>query len=307
MKKLIVFIILFNSIYAEYLVVDNSSIESGQDGDIVVYNIQDSFSQLLNISSNNLTKEIPIYIKSDSCKIIQMRMSNITDLRNQEGDKIETSLSFKGVNSNAIPILDGINFTLLDGEIEKRDGKTIIGNIIVKIDTVANIQTLGEYQLTSDIIVQLGDNSSSSSGIFSINGSVPLVAVASFESIDNYEDGKKFISATVNFGSLNENNSIKRELYIKNTSLNSFKLRFNTSDLKHTIYPRYTIGMNYYYTPSNGSQITIGNGTDFIAFIGKNDGSSSVGNIEFKTDKIVFSSLIVGDYKTTLNVVITIE
>jgi hypothetical protein len=88
MKKLIVFIILFNSIYAEYLVVDNSSIESGQDGDIVVYNIQDSFSQLLNISSNNLIKEIPIYIKSDSSKIIQMRMSNITDLRNQEGDKI---------------------------------------------------------------------------------------------------------------------------------------------------------------------------------------------------------------------------
>jgi len=310
MKIVITLLFLFNILFGEYLIVDSRTIEAGDSNNIIVYDIYKRFSNPLYVSSQNLREEIPLYVKSNSSKAILMRFINISGLKSIEGDTIPISIYFKSViNGAKIPILDGAEFTILDenSALEYRDGNSIIGYIVVEIDNISDTQPVGEYILFSNLSVWLG-NKSSNLGEFRVEGSVPLVAIASFNPIDSsYQEGREFIGANIDFGNLKrEENSIIKPLFVKSNSNNSFKIRFNTSDMKHVIYPEYVIGMEYFYIPNGGSRVVISNNSDFVVSVGKNSGVDKVGDIEFRT-KELNSNLIMGDYRATLNVTITLE
>jgi len=308
MKYLIIFLLFFNFLLGEYLLVDDTILGNGENGDIIIYDIEAQFREPLNSLNTNNTLQIPIYISSNSSKAIFMKIENITNLINNKGEEISTSLIYKSVNDGKeIPIIDGVEFVILNNnaQLESRDGKTIVGYIIAQIKNISDTHSYGDYKLTGDITTKL-DNVSSAYATFNINANIELMAIASFEPIGDYEVGKKFLGAEVNFGNILENRLIKKELFIKNNSDNAIKIKFDTSNLKHTVYPNNIIKINYFYIPNNGNKIPIVKNSNFLIFNKKNNGKLKVGEIEFEINSIT-PSLMAGDYEANVNVIVSVE
>jgi hypothetical protein len=305
MKNIIIFMVAFSiNLVASYSVVDDQSVGGGADGDVTVFDLSKDFDTL-QVSQQNIILSIPIYVNSDSIdkEVIEMTLSSITTLKNSSNEVITTTLSYKSINGTETTISDGTSFTLLSSGEGERDGNTIEGYIYIKISSVADNATVGDYSLSSNISISSNGTTSSSSQL-TVGASVALVAVAGFEDTSNQTIGKKLIGGSVNFGifKFNEPNEVIKPLFIKNNSTQDFKISFETKPLKHIDDPdNYSIGMQYYY---DGTAIQ--NNTKFTALSGKNDGGTKVADLKFKTDNLD-DSLISGEYKTTLNITITLE
>ena len=298
MKRIIVLLIVISSyLFSSFLIVNSSSItEDGIDGQIILNPFSIDF-QNLEVSTSNSFIEIPIYVKSDTTERITLSI-DILPLR-QLDEKIALSLSYRGRS-----IQNNVPFTLLNSGEGGRDGITIVGKIKVTIPTISTDQTYGDYSANLEMELSSNKYINVSKAPLSISATIPLVAVAGFDRVSSYTEGKKFIGATLNYGKFNFNqkNSIEKELFIKSNSSQMFRMTFNTTELIHKPpYTEYKIPMNYYYNNKLFS-----NNKTFIALNGKSKGESSVGTIRFETDTIT-GSLIAGEYEATIGVTITLE
>ena len=277
--------------------VDSSNItEEGVDGQIILNPISINF-QNLEVSTNNSFVEIPIYVKSDTTEEVTLSI-DIEPLR-QLGEEIDISLSYRGV-----PIQDGVPFKLLNSGDGGRDGNTIVGKIKVTIPEVHPIQTYGDYSANLEMELSSSNYSTIAKEALSASATIPLVAVAGFETVSSYTNGKKFTGATIDYGKFdfNQKNSVETELFIKSNSSQSFRMTFNSSELVHKPpHTEYKIPLNYYF-----NNIKFSNNNTFVALNGKNRGESSIGTIKFETDTIKHS-LIAGEYEATIDITITLE
>jgi len=292
------------NIFIPYVVVDDQAVAGGENGDVTIFNFSKNFDTL-QVSQSDTTLCIPIYVNSNSIlkEKITMTLSNITTLKNSDNEIITTSLSYKSINgARAISISDGIPFTLLNTREGERDGNTIEGYIYVDISNMPSNATAGDYSLTATLSISTKGKSSSDSQL-SVGASVALVAVAGFEDTSNQTTGKRLIGGDVDFGvfDFTNPNEVIKPFFIKSNSKQDFKISFETKPLKHVDDPNYTIPMEYYY-----GDFRIQDNTKFTALSGKNDGGTKVEDLKFKTGKLN-DSLIAGEYKTTLNVTITLE
>ena len=305
MQRILILLITVSiHLCASYVVVDDSIVDISGDGNTIIHDISATFDTLLEVSQSNVLLEIPIYVNSDATDAINMEISNISSLKNSDNEVISTTLSYHSIDGASVSISDGTSFTLLNSNEGIRDGDTVLGYITVTVSTVSDLQTVGDYSLSANMRVQLEGGDYSASSFLSIDASVALVTVASFNSTSNEISGERFIGDSVAFGNFRfeEQNEIIKPLYIKNNSLLDFKISFETKALKSMVDPdNYSIGMSYYY-----NDVLIANNTQFTALSGKNSGSTKVGDMKFKTETIS-SSLISGGYQATLSITITLE
>jgi len=305
MKNIIMLIIALSiNIFASYLVVDDQIVGGGRNGDITIFDFSKDFSTF-QVSQNDTTLKIPIYVNSNSRFKwpIFMTISNITPLKNSDNEEISTTLSYKSVNGvRAIQIFDGIPFTLLGMGEGERDGNTIEGYIYVNMSNMPSNATEGDYSLSARLSISFNGATSSTSQL-RVGASVALVAVAGFEDTSNQTIGQRLIGGSVNFGvfDFDSPNEVVKPFFIKSNSKKDFKISFETKPLKHVDDPNYTIDMEYYY-----GNLRIKNNTKFTALSGKNDGGTKIEDLKFKTG-VLNDSLIAGEYKTTLNITITLE
>ena len=305
MKNIIMVIIAFSiNIFASYLVVDDQTVGGGSDGDITIFDFSKDFSTF-QVSQSDTTLSIPIYVNSDSSakEEITMTLSNITTLKNSDNEEIPTTLTYKSVNgATATSISDGTSFTLLGSGEGERDGNTIEGYIYVNMSNMPSNATEGDYSLSATLSISSNGATSSTSQL-SVGASVALVAVAGFEDTSNQTTGQRLIGGSVNFGvfDFDNPNEVIKPFFIKSNSEKDFKISFETKPLKHVDDPNYSIDMEYYY-----GNLRIQNNTKFTALSGKNGGGTKIEDLKFKTG-VLNDSLIAGDYKTTLNITITLE
>jgi len=305
MKNIIMVIIAFSiNIFASYLVVDDQTVGGGSDGDITIFDFSKDFSTF-QVSQSDTTLSIPVYVNSDSSakEEITMTLSNITTLKNSDNEEIPTTLTYKSVNgATAISISDGTPFTLLGSGEGERDGNTIEGYIYVNMSNMPSNATEGDYSLSATLSISSNGATSSTSQL-SVGASVALVAVAGFEDTSNQTIGKRLIGGSVNFGvfDFDNPNEVIKPFFIKSNSKKDFKISFETKPLKHVDDPNYSIDMEYYY-----GNFRIKDNTKFTALSGKNGGGTKIEDLKFKTG-VLNDSLIAGDYKTTLNITITLE
>ena len=294
---LVIFIITTNWLLGSYLVVgDSSNLPNANDGDIILNPISLDFSNI-EVSSGNLYIDIPIYIKSDTTEAVTLKLSNISPLT-QGGENIPISLSYRGVG-----ISSDVSFNLINNGEGGRDGNTIVGKIRVSIPSVAPAQTYGGYSGKIDMELSSGNYTTTAMSYLNISANVLLVAIAGFEPVSSYTNGKKFLDATIDYGSFefDKKNSIERNLFIKSNSSQNFSIRFDTTELISQIDNNYKIPLKYYY---NNSAFKKNN--SFTALNGKNKGESSIGTIKFETETIT-QSLIAGEYQANIGVTITLE
>ncbi|HHB94534.1 MAG TPA: hypothetical protein ENK88_05270 [Campylobacterales bacterium] len=293
MKKILISLILLSSyLFSSYLIVgDSSGLVEGAEDEIRLNPISINFANL-EVSSSGSFIEIPIYVKSDTTEAVTMKLTNITPLV-QGSNSIGLSLSYRGTT-----ISDNVPFNLLNNGEGGRDGNTVVGKIKVTIPTVSSTQNYGNYSTSIDM-----ELSSSSTEHLNITATVPLVAVAGFEPVDSYTKDKKFIGATLHYGTfnINQKNSIEKNLFIRSNSSQNFRMTFDTSELVSQIDSSYTIPLSYYY-----NNIPFTNNNTFIALNGKNEGNSNIGTVKFETG-IITGSLIAGDYQATIGITVTLE
>ncbi|NPA60455.1 MAG: hypothetical protein GXO30_08390 [Epsilonproteobacteria bacterium] len=306
MKKIFLIFLLPMLLFGEYLYVGSTAQSGSTDGEIVMESITSSFDNSLKVGDNDVIKDIPIYVKTDSSKEVVLNISDIKNLKNSDNEEISTDLIWiSSSNGSETTISDGVDFTILSSGSGDRDGDTIVGYIRVKVSSVAGDQTEGSYSFTDEIKCGLKDGSVNYSSVedFIISAQVELVAVASFNDTSSFTSGKKFVGDRVDFGTFSFDKNIQtKDLYIKSNSKKSYKITFeNTPDLVHENDSSQTIGMMYYF---EDTQITAG--TAFTPLTGKSDGTSSLGTLKFETEEITGSKLA-GTYRATLNISISLE
>ena len=298
MKKILILLTLFsNMIFSAHLRVSSSAgIPIGTDGNILLYPLSATFSNL-EVSSSNQFIEIPIYVKSDSTEAVFLTINNILPLTHN-GETIPFSLSYRGNG-----ISSGVAFPLLTTGEGGRDGNTVVGTIRISIPSVGVTQIEGSYVSNMSMALSSSNYVSSSSETFSIGATVPLVAIAGFNATSAFTTGQKFVGDSINYGtfSFNQKNIIDKNLFVKSNSIQDFTISFDTSELISQVDPSYVINMKYYF---KGIQFT--NNQKFTALTGVNEGVSSIGNIRFETQTID-GSLIAGSYQATVNVTVRLE
>jgi len=305
MKK-ILFIIFFPLFFlsADYLVVSSNPIGNTSDGVITVDNIIKSFDNNFEIGSSSHTKEIPLYMDSNSTDTVKLKISNLSPLSNGS-DTIGVELYYKNSGGNYNQLHDGDIITLQG----TRDGNTIIGYIKIVTDNIGQTQTFGNYSFSDNISVALGDSWSNSANL-EISAEVSLVAIAGLTPTDSFTTGEKFVSSTVDFQdfSFEVINTMEKSLYIKSNSNKQFKITFdNTPDLLlDGTDNTHKIAMKYYYQEGTNSYNEINQGSSFVAITGKNSGANPIGNIKFETEAIKWN-IIAGQYSASITVTVSAQ
>lgn len=297
-RVLILLIFLSNMLFSAYLTVSSSAgIPVGSNGNIVLDSLSATFSNL-EVSSSNQFIEIPIYVKSDTTEAVSLTINNIVPL-NQNGETIAFSLSYRGNG-----ISSGVAFPLLNAGEGGRDGNTVIGKIKILISSVGVTQVEGNgYSVNMNMELSSSNYGTSATETFVVGATVPLVAIAGFNTTSAFTSGKHFVGNTIEYGTFvfDEKNSIDKNLFVKSNSVQDFTVSFDTSELVSQIDPSYKIDMKYYF---KGIQFT--NNQKFTALTGTNDGTSSLGTMKFET-QIIDGSLISGIYSASVGVTIRLE
>jgi len=205
MKRIVILLsILSNILFSAYLTVSSSAgVSAGSDGSIRLDALSATFSNL-EVSSSNQFIEIPIYVKSDTLEAISLTINNIVPL-NQNGESIPFSLSYKDSE-----ISSGVAFSLLNAGEGGRDGNTVVGKIKILIPSVSATQVAGDYAVSMSMELSSANYGSSATEMFSIGATVPLVAIAGFNTTSSLTNGQHFEGATLDYGtfSFNQKNTI---------------------------------------------------------------------------------------------------
>lgn len=259
----------------------------------------------MQVSENGTTiLTFPIYVATDSTDEVIMNIANLSSFINQYNDSI--SLSFEYVQKGrSITIESGKDFSLLPANSANRDGSSKAGDIVVKIaSTLSSIQTAGDYTLSSLANVKLFGGGSVSNS-FSIKGEVEQVSMVGFENLSSYHRGIEFKDSFIVFPALKFNiiNELKKAIYVKNNTKNTFQIKFDTTPLVNQAHPNYKIALNYFYTEDGKSEQSIKSNKFFAITHGKKEGLK-VGEMRFVTEKIT-GSLLAGRYKAVLNVTVS--
>ena len=262
------------------------------------------FDRTYEVSDAPHTKEIPLYISSDSNESIDMQLSFITQLLHNNGTSIQLTPYYK-YDATQNQITDGNFFELLgtNEKITQRDGNTIIGYLKFVTSSISADQTSGDYVFSTLVTSRLGSENTTSKRV-TIKAFVSLVAVIGFESANSYKSGKRFVTGEVNYGTFlfNQKNIIEKDLFIKSNSSLSLKLKFETTPpLIHSTNSNTQINMNYYWNENS-----ISANQNFIQINQKNSGTNSYGKLKFETQAIT-SAILAGTYKASIPVTITLE
>lgn len=272
--------------------------------EITIDDINLNFTTSMKVSDQELNVlDIPIYIYSTLRQRVQLQLNENQMLSN--GTETINTKFYIVQNNREEEITLGRLFNIGRGRGRRNqlDGQTLIAMLRIKVTSLSDVQTAGDYQLKKNLIARIGRNYSSPATITS-TGEVEQVTIVGFQNVSNYTSQQLFKEATINYGLVNFNtiNRQIRDIYVKNNTNTPCQISFNTSPLISQIDSNYQINMKYFYKKEGEQEHQILNAEPFTLIQGKNNGSK-VGTMKFETEKLI-NSLIAGEYKAVIHVTV---